>query len=119
LTEAEAFSARLIELGVPSGQIVREMQSQTTRGNAEHVASIVREKGLRRLGVVTCDWHMRRALVAFARHSLSVEAVPAFTADSGIRRAAARFALERARALGDAVAVKLQSLVAPPRGWRR
>ena len=109
LTEADAFAARLIELGVPASQIVRERRSQTTRGNAGEVAQIVRERGLGKIAVVTCDWHMRRAVSAFARHSLTVEALPAPALEPGKTRVY-RFLLERARQLADSAAVKLERI---------
>lgn len=116
LSEADAFAARLIELGVPSGRILREQQSRTTRGNARHVAVLAAARGLGRLGIVTCDWHMPRALSAFARHSLEVEPLPAPAPEAGWRRAGVRRALERVRGFGDRLAVAF--LERPGRsGW--
>lgn len=106
-SEADAFAARLMELGVPTDRIVREQRSLTTRGNAHEVAEIVRERGLGRIGVVTCDWHMRRALCAFARYSIAAEPLPAPALGAGRAQAVLRFALERVRALGDALVVRV------------
>jgi uncharacterized SAM-binding protein YcdF (DUF218 family) len=116
ISEADAFSARLIALGVPDAWIVREQSSQTTRGNARYVAEIARERGLGRLGIVTCDWHMRRALSAFARHAV-VEPVPAVGVAPTRSRALLRYLLERARQLADGVAVGLGGL--EPRARRK
>jgi uncharacterized SAM-binding protein YcdF (DUF218 family) len=110
ISEADAFSARLIALGVPGARIVREQSSQTTRGNARYVAKIARQRGLGRLGIVTCDWHMRRALSAFSRHGLVVEPLPAVVPAPARSRALLRYLLERARELADAAAVSLAGL---------
>lgn len=110
ISEADAFAARLIALGVPVARIVREQSSQTTRGNARYVAEIARERGLARLGIVTCDWHMRRALSAFARHALVVEPLPAVAAAPARAGALLRYLQERARELADGVAVSLAGL---------
>jgi len=103
VSEADAFAALLFELGVPAECVLRERRSLTTRGNARFVAELARERGLRRLGIVTSDWHMRRALAAFARHGLEVEACPAPTPDDSRRKRWYRSASERIRGLGDLV----------------
>jgi cyclophilin family peptidyl-prolyl cis-trans isomerase/uncharacterized SAM-binding protein YcdF (DUF218 family) len=85
LTEARAFEARLIELGVPSARIVKELSSHSTRQNARFASRILRERGLARVGVVTCHWHMARALSAFRHYGVEALALPA-EAPSSARR---------------------------------
>jgi cyclophilin family peptidyl-prolyl cis-trans isomerase len=77
LAEASAFKSRLIELGVPAARIVLELGSRNTRQNARYSAELARERGFETLGVVTCDWHMPRALAAFRHYGISTVAVPA------------------------------------------
>lgn len=59
-TEASAFAARLVELGVDPARLLLEERSRTTVENAHWVSALLRERGLladaSALGVVTCDW---------------------------------------------------------------
>jgi uncharacterized SAM-binding protein YcdF (DUF218 family) len=106
VSEADAFGAALIELGVPADCVLRERRSLTTRGNARYVAELVRERGFGRLGVVTSDWHMARALAAFARFGVAAEAFPAVTLDRSLRERSYRYASERVRGIGDWVSAR-------------
>jgi uncharacterized SAM-binding protein YcdF (DUF218 family) len=109
-TEARAFGRRLIELGVAAEHLVREEFSQTTLQNARYVARIARARKLQRLGIVTCDWHMRRALAAFEYQGLKAEPVPAPSPNRTLARQTLRFGLERIRALADRVSASLLPL---------
>jgi uncharacterized SAM-binding protein YcdF (DUF218 family) len=65
----------LTELGVPDEAIVRQQgHTRNTREEAAAAARLVRERGWKRVGVVTSAWHMRRALGLFRR--AGVDAVP-------------------------------------------
>jgi uncharacterized SAM-binding protein YcdF (DUF218 family) len=75
--EAEVFAEGLVERGVPRACIALERESLTTRGNARGVARLLRERPAPRLGVVTCDWHMPRALRLFRLAGLEPSAVAA------------------------------------------
>lgn len=75
--EADAFAQALRARGVPGERLLTERESLTTRGNARGVASLLREHGADNVGLVTCDWHMRRALWLFRRLDLDPVAVPA------------------------------------------
>lgn len=75
--ECEAFAQGLVERGVPAERIVQERESMTTRGNARRVLELLRAHHSERLGLVTCDWHMPRALWLFRRLGLSPLARPA------------------------------------------
>ncbi len=77
VAETDALGAELIQLGVDPGAIIREWQSLTTLGNAVYSARLLRERGSRRVGVVTCDWHMPRALASFRLVGLDPAALPA------------------------------------------
>ena len=108
--EADAFRDRLVELGVPSVAVLPELRSMNTRQNARFASRLARERGLLRLGVVTCEWHMARALSAFRFYG--VEALPLAAATpfdqdwlrraaEGLHRLADRACLAFERALGD------------------
>jgi uncharacterized SAM-binding protein YcdF (DUF218 family) len=43
------------------------MHSTTTWGNAVHGATVLAQLGARRIALVTCDFHQRRALTLFAQ----------------------------------------------------
>ena len=63
--EACAMTDELVRLGVPRRHILREERSISTLQNARFVARMAGERLLGQLAVVTCDWHMQRALAAF------------------------------------------------------
>jgi vancomycin permeability regulator SanA len=86
VSEADAFGAVLIDLGVP--------------------AELSHERGFRKVGIVTSDWHMPRALAAFARFGIAVEACPAATPDPSLRGRLYRYASERVRGIGDVVTAR-------------
>lgn len=88
--ECEVFARGLIARGVPAARVLRETESLTTRGNALGTARLLRELRGGRLGIVTCDWHMPRALGLFRRLGLSVFPVPATSPRKPRREALAR-----------------------------
>ena len=58
--------ARLaLDRGVPSERIVLEETARTTWENARECARIIRERGWRRVVLVTDDFHRPRAMLAF------------------------------------------------------
>jgi uncharacterized SAM-binding protein YcdF (DUF218 family) len=75
--EAEEFAAELARLGVPGEAVLREDRSHTTAENARYTAELLGARGARRVAVVTCDWHMARALWLFERAGLVATPVPA------------------------------------------
>ena len=77
VAEAEAFTRELELMGVPSSCVVQELRSLSTCENARNVAELLRERGLSRVGLVTCDWHMPRALESFRRAGVVAEPVRA------------------------------------------
>ncbi|MBN1609579.1 MAG: YdcF family protein [Polyangiaceae bacterium] len=79
VSEAEAFATRLVELGVPAQAIDRELCSLSTCENARYTARILHARGQRRVALVTCDWHMPRALASFTLAGLEPLAYPATT----------------------------------------
>jgi len=106
LIEADMLRAELLRGGVPEAAITRELWSLTTHENAIFSAEMLRRRGARRVAVVTCDWHVNRAIANF--HAVGVEAWPLPSA--GIRRGimgqAYRFGHERICTWLDARAIR-------------
>jgi uncharacterized SAM-binding protein YcdF (DUF218 family) len=76
--EADAMAAALAALGVPAERIVRERLSHTTRENARYVAAECARRGIDRVAIVSCLWHLPRAVRLFEAQGLEVIAsVPA------------------------------------------
>lgn len=75
--EANALRSGLVAHGVPASAIVRECCSYSTRENAVYSARLLVERGLSRAAVVTCSWHMDRALACFRAAGLEASALPA------------------------------------------
>jgi uncharacterized SAM-binding protein YcdF (DUF218 family) len=77
VVEADAMARELEALGVPAGAIVRERLSFSTRENARFTAEVLARRGVRAAMLVTCPWHMERAVGHFASSGLLVLPVPA------------------------------------------
>jgi len=73
--EALAFGQQLVAWGVPSDAVYPELSSLTTAENAAYsVALVSRMVGRRpRIKVVTCAWHLPRALESFRRFDADVD----------------------------------------------
>lgn len=71
--EAEVM-ARIAEgLRVPRAVILKEGRARTTWESARYCYSILRELGSGRVLLVTDDWHLPRALLAFRRHGIAAD----------------------------------------------
>jgi uncharacterized SAM-binding protein YcdF (DUF218 family) len=75
--ESETLGRALEARGVPQAAILLESASQNTLENARFSARLLFPSGLRRVGVVSCDWHLPRALWVFRRAGFEPFAVPA------------------------------------------
>jgi len=75
--EADVLAGELVRQGVPEAALLLERQSRTTRQNARYTARLLGPLGTRKVFVVSCDWHLPRALFCFERFGLEAEAVPA------------------------------------------
>ncbi len=93
--EAEIFGRGLVERGVPEAKLRLERASLTTRGNARGVQPLLLQARAVRVGLVTCDWHMPRALELFRRLGLDPTPVPALTPARPPHRTALRWLRER------------------------
>jgi len=71
--EADAMAEDLQADGVPEKAIVRERCSFSTRENARYTARLLARRGVTDAVVVTCAWHLPRAMRAF--HDEGVRAV--------------------------------------------
>jgi uncharacterized SAM-binding protein YcdF (DUF218 family) len=77
LVEADRLADELVRRGVPRSAILLERSSQTTRDNARYTARLLAELGVRKLGLVSCDWHLRRALWCFEHFGFEAHGVAA------------------------------------------
>jgi uncharacterized SAM-binding protein YcdF (DUF218 family) len=77
IVEAESIRAELVLAGVPPAKIVCERCSLSTRDNARYTAAQLRRRGLARVLVVTCGWHLPRAVALFRAQGLEVRGVAA------------------------------------------
>jgi uncharacterized SAM-binding protein YcdF (DUF218 family) len=95
--EADAMARALVALGVPSGVVVRERTSLHTRDNALFTAGICGRRGIGRVTIVTCGWHLARARMLFESEGLEVvREVSAGDGDFGWARRALIRGKERA-----------------------
>ena len=67
------MAAELLAEGVPSGAILRERCSFSTRENARYTARLLARRGVADAVVVTCSWHLPRAMRAFRREGIRAE----------------------------------------------
>jgi uncharacterized SAM-binding protein YcdF (DUF218 family) len=95
--EADVLLETMAGLGVPRQVIGRELYSLSTTENAWYTAELLRGARLTRPALVTCDWHMRRALACFERVGVLARPFPAATPPQSLASRWARGALERAR----------------------
>lgn len=79
MRESEVFARELRARGVAAEHLLEERESLTTRGNARGVARLLSGRRSGRLGLVTCDWHMPRALRLFRLLDFTPVAVPALS----------------------------------------
>ena len=93
--EADAFAAELSARGVPAARIVRERCSMTTGENARYAAALLARRGISRVRLVTCAWHLPRAAAHFRRVGLEVFELPVASPGSALSHAA-RWTRERA-----------------------
>ena len=75
LVEADALARMLRDGGVPPDAIVRERCSLDTRDNARFAAAMLARRGIDRVLLVTCTWHLPRAERAFRAAGLEVEGI--------------------------------------------
>jgi len=80
---AEEMGRQAIAAGVPADAIVLETTSTTTRENLVFAAPIVRQRGWRRVALVTSASHLRRGLATAHKAMPDVEWIAAPVPDAG------------------------------------
>jgi uncharacterized SAM-binding protein YcdF (DUF218 family) len=101
VAEAEAFRLALVQRGVPAERVLMELCSMSTSENAALSAQLLQSRGWRSVAIVTCDWHMPRALRCFGRANVSAAPLPAPSPPAGPLRRVGRSLKERAREVLD------------------
>ncbi|MGD0530424.1 MAG: YdcF family protein, partial [Polyangiaceae bacterium] len=86
VVEADAMARELARRGVPPGVIVRERCSLSTRDNARFAVAALERRGIARATVVTCAWHLPRAVALFRRAGMVVDGLPAPPGDAPWRK---------------------------------
>jgi uncharacterized SAM-binding protein YcdF (DUF218 family) len=98
IVEADAIADEIVARGVPREHVVRERMSVSTRDNARFAAIALAKRGIDRAAIVTCDWHLPRAIRAFEKEGLVVSGHPVASAKMGFMRSAYRTIRERVAA---------------------
>ncbi len=75
--EPEVMKALAVSLGIPPEAILLETKAVNTRQNALYTAKILKENGWKRILLVSSPYHMRRALLSFAKTAPELEVVAA------------------------------------------
>lgn len=59
-TEAQVMKDELMRFGVPEDKIIKEEVSLTTLTNLEEVIKIIKQLGLKNIGILSSSWHLAR-----------------------------------------------------------
>jgi uncharacterized SAM-binding protein YcdF (DUF218 family) len=86
LVEAHVLAAELRAAGVPGSAIAEELCSMSTVENALLSAALLRRLGAEKAAIVTCPWHMPRALRDFRAAGVDAIPVPTAAAPAPLRR---------------------------------
>lgn len=81
--EALVLRQALVGAGVPAEALTVELCSMTTSENAFFTARLLTRSGVRRAAVVSCAWHLPRAVADFEAAGLEVVPLPAQPPDPG------------------------------------
>jgi uncharacterized SAM-binding protein YcdF (DUF218 family) len=99
--EAEELARALTDAGVPRDAILLERASTNTFENARFTAKMLLPLGFTHVGLVTCDWHLPRALWNFRQAGLQAEPLPAVSPEIATSARALRAFGEHAAFLHD------------------
>lgn len=97
--EAQVMAEALVAAGVPPARIGTEERSLSTRQNAQLTRPLLHPGELRGVLVVTCDWHLPRALACFRRAGIVAQGWAAPAPDRGLARRCLRAQHERLKAI--------------------
>jgi uncharacterized SAM-binding protein YcdF (DUF218 family) len=77
-TEPEGLIMKrlLMRLGVPKKRIHAETVSRNTWENGANIAAMLKQKGIKKIILVTTAWHMPRSVWVFEKHGLKVIPAP-------------------------------------------
>jgi uncharacterized SAM-binding protein YcdF (DUF218 family) len=95
LAEAEALTRQLEALGVEPSAIVPELCSLSTRENAYYSARILRARGATQAAIVTCDWHLPRAIHCFRAAGVDAFGIAAISPPRAFLSRWRRYVVER------------------------
>jgi len=95
LIEADMLRRELLRAGVPDSAVTRELWSLTTHENAIFSAELLRRLGAHRVAVVTCEWHIGRAIANFRAAGVDAWPLPSAGTRRGIVGRTYRFGHER------------------------
>lgn len=73
-SEAQAMRSFLLDLGVPDSNLVLEDQSLNTTENAKNTVTLLRQRGISEIILVTSAYHMPRAQALFEAEGVQVVA---------------------------------------------
>ena len=104
--ESDALCAFLLEQGASESALERESHSHSTRQNAHYAAELLLARGISRVWLVTCDWHMPRALRCFAGAGFQAEPLPALSPPIAVGATFVRAGRERVCLALDALATR-------------
>ncbi len=76
LPDAEIMKSFLLDLGVDRKSIITEVESRDTKENAMFVKRICKDRGYRRIVLVTSAYHMPRAVLSFEKEGMDVIPYP-------------------------------------------
>jgi len=99
--EADRLGDELVTDGVPRERLLLERASWTTRDNAVLTARLLAPLGYRHIGLVSCDWHLARALWSFRHEGFEAEPVAATSPPVPAHRLVVRGLRERGAWLFD------------------
>lgn len=74
--EARVIAEELVRGGIPREALAEELCSLTTFENAIFSSAILRKLGAKRVALVTCAWHMERALHNFRNAGAPMDVWP-------------------------------------------
>jgi len=97
VSEADLLADVLASLGVPRASVVRELCSLSTMENAWYSAELLRAGGYVRPAIVTCDWHMPRALMCFDSVGIAAIGLSAITPERPVSTRVSDYVRERTK----------------------
>ncbi len=76
-TDADDMKEILIDIGVPAAAILSQSLSRTTQEDAKYTARLLKDRGIKKVILVTSAFHMPRAAMMFRKFNVEITSVPA------------------------------------------